>query len=287
LQIETLAIYGVGLLGGSVGLVAKARGIARRIIGIGRSRERLAHAIEQGAIDDMTTDLAAGCAEADWVLLASAVSHIIEILPQVATACKPSAIVTDVGSTKATIVRQAERVFPPSGPFFVGSHPMAGSEQSGVRHASAKLFEKACCIVTTTEATSQQAADQVEQFWRALGGRTVRLDPERHDRLVALVSHLPHMAAVGVLLVAAQGDEDADLLAALLGNGFKDSTRVAAGPPEIWRDICLENREPVADNLESLGNQLLALAEEIRAGESDRLLDHLRRARELRKRLVP
>jgi len=138
-----------------------------------------------------------------------------------------------------------------------------------------------------THATCKQAADQVEQFWRALGGRVVRLDPERHDRLVALVSHLPHMAAVGVLLLAAESGEDYDLLAALLGNGFRDSTRVAEGPPEIWRDICLENREPIADNLELLGEQSFALAEEIRMGESDRLLDHLIRARELRKRLVP
>jgi len=287
LQIGTLAIYGVGLLGGSVGLAAKARRIARRVIGIGRSTERLAEAVKRGAIDETTTQLEKGCAEADWVVLASTVSHIVELLPQVAEVCKSSAIVTDVGSTKATIVQEAECVFPRGGPFFVGSHPMAGSERSGVAHASADLFDNACCIVTPTRATSSEAAGRVEEFWRSLGARVVRLDPVRHDGVVSVVSHLPHMVAVSILSVAAELGEDAELLATLIGNGFKDATRVAAGPPEVWRDICLENREPIADNLERLAEDLLQAAEEIRDGETDALFERLRKARELRKRLAP
>jgi prephenate dehydrogenase len=287
LQIETLAIYGVGLLGGSVGLAAKARGIARRVIGVGRSAERLAEAVERGAIDAATTRLEEGCADADWVILASTVSHIIELLPQVAALCKSSAIVTDVGSTKATIVERAERFFPRGGPVFVGSHPMAGSERSGVVHASANLFENACCIVTPTRATPSREADQVEQFWKSLGARVARLDPAQHDRVVATISHLPHMTAVGLLLAASGLGEDADRLAKLIGNGFRDSTRVAAGPPEVWRDICLENREPIADNLERLAEDLRVVAEEIRDGDGDRLLERLQRAREFRKRLIP
>jgi prephenate dehydrogenase len=287
LHIETLAIYGVGLLGGSIGLAAKARGIARRVIGIGRSPERLAEAVKRGTIDEATTRLEGGCADADWIVLASSVSHIIELLPRVAAACKPTAVVTDVGSTKATIVQQAERAFPSGGPFFVGSHPMAGSERSGVAYASADLFENACCIVTSTSATSEEAARRVEQFWRAMGGRVVRLDPARHDRLVSVVSHLPHMAAVGVLLAAAQLHEDADILATLLGNGFRDSTRVAAGPPEIWRDICLENREAIADDLARLAQRLSQVAGQIRSGQADRLLELLQQARDFRKRLIP
>ena len=287
MQIGTLAIYGVGLLGGSVGLAAKARRIARRVIGIGRSTERLAEAVKRGAIDETTTQLEKGCAEADWVVLASTVSHIVELLPQVAEVCKSSAIVTDVGSTKATIVQEAECVFPRGGPFFVGSHPMAGSERSGVAHASADLFDNACCIVTPTRATSSEAAGRVEEFWRSLGARVVRLDPVRHDGVVSVVSHLPHMVAVSILSVAAELGEDAELLATLIGNGFKDATRVAAGPPEVWRDICLENREPIADNLERLAEDLLQAAEEIRDGETDALFERLRKARELRKRLAP
>jgi prephenate dehydrogenase len=287
MQIGTLAICGVGLLGGSVGLAAKARGIARRVIGIGRSTERLAEAVKRGAIDEATTQLAKGCAEADWVILASTVSHIIELLPQVAEVCKSSTIITDVGSTKATIVERAERVFPRGGPFFVGSHPMAGSERSGVVHASADLFQNACCIITPTRTASNETADRVAVFWRSLGARVVRLDPVQHDRVVSAVSHLPHMTAVGLLLVAAQLGEDPNLLATLIGNGFKDSTRVAAGPPEVWRDICLENRGPIADSLERLAEDLLVVAEEIRDGQSIRLLERLQRAQEFRKRLIP
>ena len=287
MQINTLAIYGVGLLGGSIGLAAKARGIARRVIGIGRSAERLAEAVRRGAVDQATTRLEEGCAEADWIVLASSVSHIVELLPRVAAVCKPAAVVTDVGSTKATIVQQAARAFPPAGPVFVGSHPMAGSERSGVANASADLFESACCIVTSTPQTPEEAAQRVEQFWRALGGRVVRLDPARHDRLVSLISHLPHMAAVGVLLAGAALDEDAEILATLLGNGFRDSTRVAAGPPELWRDICLENREAIADDLARLAEQLSQLAGQIRGGQAERLLEQLQRARDFRKRLIP
>jgi len=287
LQIDTLAIYGVGLLGGSVGLAVKARGVARRVIGIGRSPERLADAVKRGVVDEMTTRLEEGCGEADWIVLASAVSHIVELLPQVAEVCKSSTIVTDVGSTKTTIVQQAERIFPQDGPFFVGSHPMAGSERSGVAHASADLFENACCIITPTQTTSSEALGRVEEFWRSLGALVVRLDPKRHDRAVSAVSHLPHMAAVGILLVASEIGEEADLLAKLIGNGFRDSTRVAAGPPEVWRDICVENRGPIANNLERLAEDLLLIAEELRDGRTDRLLERLQRAREFRKRLIP
>jgi prephenate dehydrogenase len=291
-RIDTLAIYGVGLLGGSLGLAVKARGMARRVIGIGRSLERLEKAVALGAIDEATTDLAAGCAAADWVILASTVSHIISLLPSVAAACRPDAIVTDVGSTKATIVAEAERVFAGSdgsvrGPVFVGSHPMTGGEQSGVQHASADLFEDACCIVTPTDRTEEPAAIRVSEFWRALGGRVVRLDPGRHDELIAAVSHVPHLSAVGLLLFASELGEDPDLLASLLGNGFRDTTRIAAGPPDVWREICLENRGPIADHLDRLVAQLRALEAAVRAGDADVLTERLARAREFRKRLIP
>lgn len=287
LQIETLAIYGVGLIGGSVGLAAKSRAVARRVVGIGRSSERLAAAIERGAIDQATTCLEEGCARADMVVLASTVSHIRQTLARVAEACNPTALVTDVGSTKATIASQADRVFPRNGPFFVGSHPMAGGERSGVAHASADLFENACCIVTPTDPAPSEAVERVEQFWSALGARVVRLDPERHDRLVSAISHLPHLAAVGVLLAVMETGENEGLLASVIGNGFKDSTRIAAGSEQVWSEICLENRGPIAADLERLTSELLSLASQIRSGDARALADRLQRAREFRNRLVP
>jgi len=288
LQVNTLAIYGVGLLGGSVGMAVRKRGLARRVVGIGRSVERLSRALEMGAIDEMTTDLEEGCAGADLVVLASPVSNIIGVLPRVAETCKPGAIVTDVGSTKATIVARAERVFPrDGGPLFVGSHPMAGGEQSGVLFASADLFENASCIVTPTAATDPGAVEQVERFWRALGGRVVRLDPERHDRIVSAVSHLPHLAAVGVLLTAAEIDEDAEMLSKIVAGGFRDTTRVAASPAGLWRDICLENRDVIAEGLDRLAECLHHLASDIRTGEAEAIFEKLRQAREFRKRLLP
>lgn len=287
MQIGTLAIYGVGLLGGSVGLAAKQKGMTGRVIGIGRSLERLQKGVDLGAADEVTTDLGRGLADADMVVLASTVSHIVDLLPRAAAACKAGAIVTDVGSTKATIVSEATKAFAESSATFVGSHPMAGSEQSGVAFASAELFNDACCIVTSTPANSIEAANAVVAFWESLGARIVLLEPEQHDRMISRISHLPHLAAAAVLLAATDEDDDHETLASLLGNGFRDTTRVAEGPAEVWRDICLENRGPIADDLDRLAEEIRSLAGDVREGRAESLVDRLERARQLRKRLVP
>jgi prephenate dehydrogenase len=241
LHFSRLAIVGCGLLGGSLGMAARARGLCAEVIGVGRSSETLDEASRLGAITRAATDLKAGVAEADLVVLCTPVRHIISILPAVLAAVKPGAIVTDVGSTKLTIVQKAEELCRGTKALFVGSHPMAGAEKSGIRHAKETLYSGTNCFVTKTAATDLQAFARVCQFWEALDTRVVIARPERHDHLVALVSHLPHLVAVALVRTVQATGEDKNLMKGIVGNGFRDSTRIARSSAEIWDDIWGEN----------------------------------------------
>jgi prephenate dehydrogenase len=234
--IQRLAVVGVGLLGGSVAKAARAHGLAREIVGVGRDRARLAPALAEGVLDRAATDLAESLRDADFVLLAAPVSTIEAMLPAVAAAVAPTAVVTDVGSTKAGIARTARRLAPFP---FLGSHPMAGSEQSGYGVARADLFQGSTVMVTPTEAASA-LLEPVTAFWEHLGAsRVLALDPDAHDRAVAAISHLPHLVA-RALVDAVARHEPAALDVA--GRGFRDTTRIAAGDVEMWAQIFLENR---------------------------------------------
>jgi prephenate dehydrogenase len=244
-HFQSLAIYGVGLLGGSIALAAKERKLVETVIGIGRSEESIAQAHELGTIDSYTTDLESGVADADLVILCTPVRRIIEVLPIVMRHVKKGALVTDVGSTKSSIVEVAEQCRDQWRGTFVGSHPMAGSERSGVFHARSDLFEGATCFVTPTRHTDHAAFSALARWWRALGCRLAIARPQRHDALVALVSHLPHLVAVALVRAVESFNEDQNLVRGIIGNGFRDTTRIACGSAQMWQNICAENSEEI------------------------------------------
>ena len=215
-----------------------------------------------GAVDEHYDNPAAAVRDADLVVLCTPVGTFGRLLDAIGPALAPGAVVTDVGSTKASIV-QAARTSVPLSARFVGSHPMAGSEKRGVEFARADLFRGALCIVTPDEATDPEALAKVEGFWQRLGMRTRRLSPVEHDRRLAEVSHLPH--AVAAALVAMQDDASLDLA----GKGFADTTRVAAGDAGLWRDIFLDNRDNVLSSIERLSGELARFAARLRNGDTE------------------
>lgn len=280
---DKIAIVGVGLLGGSLGMTALENGIAREVIGITRSHPSIEEAKRHGAITSGTTNLAEGVAQADLIVLCTPVNHIIGILPDVMKHCKPDAIITDVGSTKASIVENGELIAAQFNRHFVGSHPMAGSEKSGVRYAKSDLYKGATCFVTKTENTSVEAFKRVCHFWKSLECRLAISRPHRHDRLVAAISHLPHVVAVATVLAVESFGEDKNLIKGILGNGFRDTTRVAAGDSRMWENICFDNRDEIIKTKQALEeslNTFMAACENTESSELKTLLENAREFRE-------
>ncbi len=222
-------------------------------MGYGHRASTLATALEIGAIDSKAATPAEAVADADLVILCTPVGLLAYMLQQIGPALKPGAIVTDVGSTKRSIVSAGERLIP-KGRFFVGSHPMAGSEKRGVEYARPDLFDNATCILTPTKQTNADALTAVDKFWQSLGMRTTLLSPEDHDRHLADVSHLPH--ALAAALISMQ--DDAALV--LCGKGFLDATRIAGGDGALWRDILQDNRDNMRASLERLSQELTRLS---------------------------
>jgi len=280
--IRQLAIVGVGLLGGSVAKAARLGGLARRIVGIGRDAGRLRPALDDGTLDLAVTDLDAGVREADFILLAAPVLTIEGLLERVWRAAPDRALITDVGSTKRNIVRAAERFAATRSLSFVGSHPLAGSEQAGYRVARADLFRGATVVVTPTEATELGALKKTTEFWEALGARVSSLDPETHDRTVAAISHLPHLIACALVDGAARVEPSALELAA---RGFRDTTRIAAGDPDMWTEIFLANRDALSATVEAFREALADLQRAIDAGQADALRAVLARIKATREQV--
>ena len=273
-MIRRLAVIGVGLLGGSVAKAARAQGIAREVIGIGRDASRLQAAVDEGAIDRATSDLADGLRDADFVLLATPVRAIEELLARAWDAIPTNAIVTDVGSSKAAIVRTAESLARRRRLAFVGSHPMAGSEKSGYGVSRADLFENALVVVTPTNACEPAAVKTVTAFWEHLGARVTTLEPAAHDLAVAAISHLPHLVACALVDAVSREAPGALPIAA---RGFKDTTRIAAGDPTMWQEIFLANRAPLVETLGAFRRALADLEALIERGDPETLAAALAR----------
>jgi len=274
-NIRTVTVVGVGLLGGSIGLAIRAGGSSAKIVGVGRRQTSLDEALQVGAVDEVCLNVAEGVAGADLVILATPVGAFNRLLTAAKDALKPGAIVTDVGSTKAEIVAQGEKVLSPGGPF-IGSHPMAGSEHRGPTFARADLFTGATCILTPTGNTPPELAERAQRFWQALGMRVVRMSPADHDQAVARISHLPQVLAS--LLMQLPSDSDLDIAA----TGFRDSTRLAGSDPEMWRDIIMTNRQPVLAAIETMTGELRHMAGLIEAGDADAIEQLLASAKQRR-----
>lgn len=246
-----ITIVGVGLIGGSVGLALRRRGLAASIIGVGRRSASLRVAERCGAIDAGTTDLAAGVRAADLVVVCSPVGSIAVQVLEVLRRGPENVVVTDAGSTKRAIVAAVERGQPRGGRVrFVGSHPIAGGEKSGPGAARDDLFVDRLVVVTPTPRSAPTAVDVVEAFWQALGARTVRMTPASHDRVLAATSHLPHLLATA--LAAATRPEDLPFA----GNGWADMTRLAAGDADLWRQILADNKVHVLKSLDKFAKVL-------------------------------
>lgn len=277
---ETVAIVGVGLLGGSLGLDLKARGLARRVVGITRSPDTALRILERGAADECGVEMAA-IADAGLVVLAQPVGAITDSLGEVARHARPDATVTDVGSTKAGIVRAGEAAL---GGRFVGGHPMAGSHLAGVSAARTGLFEGATWVFTPTEHTDPRRLERLTMLVTALGAVPVRLDIDTHDLIAAAVSHMPHVAACAVALAVGDLAGGDTRYGDLAGGGLRDMTRLAASPHYLWRDILATNR---ANTVEALRRLRERLDEAIAALEDDDAISDLfARAAEARAPLV-
>lgn len=262
MQPRRLSILGVGLLGGSIGLAVKSKVSSCTVAGYGHRRSTLEKAVALGAADEVHEDPAAAVRGADLVILCTPVGTFSDLLRAIKSSLAVGAVVTDVGSTKASVVEAAEQLLPPTVKF-VGSHPIAGSEKRGVEFARADLLAGALCILTPSEKTDVGALEGVESFWHSLEMRTTRVSPAEHDRRLADVSHLPH--AVAAALVRMQ--EEASF--PLAGRGFADMTRIAGGDAGLWRDILLDNRQNLIAGLERLGGELSRLATLLRAGDGE------------------
>jgi len=272
----TVAVVGVGLIGGSVGLAAKARGVARRVIGIGRNRASLDEAVARGAVDEATTDLARGVAEADLVVVAAGVAAIPALLERADAAARPGTLLTDAGSTKGSIVAGWERRRRGRRCRFVGAHPIAGSHRSGPGAADGELFAGRVTVVTPGKATPRGDAEEIGGFWAAVGSTVFMMPPKEHDTILAGTSHAPHLIAAALAVATPATSRP------FTAGGWRDTTRIAAGDPELWADILLDNAGAVAAAMSRFAVAAERLLTAIERGDRRRLVDLLARGKESR-----
>jgi prephenate dehydrogenase len=242
MHLGKITLVGVGLLGGSLGLAVRQLRLAGHVCGLVRRSNAIAECEKLGVVDQATRHLGPAVTDADLIILCSPIGQMRGLVQEMLPFLKPDAIITDVGSVKGIVVEELEPLAQSVGAHFVGSHPMAGSEKTGVTAARADLFRNAVCVVTPTGRTNVAALKLVNEFWTALGCRLLALSPTQHDDLVSRSSHLPHVVAAELanyVLSPIHPREQALLCA----NGFRDTTRVASGSPELWRDIALANRQ--------------------------------------------
>lgn len=267
MRFRKVTLVGVGLLGGSLGMALRQRGLAEHVCGVVRRSAIIADCERLGAVDMATRNLGPAVRGADLVVLCSPIGQMGPLTQELIPYLEPDALVTDVGSVKGTLVDELEAPIAKAGGHFIGSHPMAGSEKTGVQSARADLFEGALCAVTPTPRSHAPALAQVQQLWAALGARVLTLSPAQHDDLVSRSSHLPHVVAAALanyVLSPANPKEQA----ALCAGGFRDTTRIASGSPEMWRDIALANRENLGRVLGVLIEDLQEFQCSLRQGDS-------------------
>ncbi|UJS18326.1 MAG: prephenate dehydrogenase [Candidatus Jettenia sp.] len=272
MYFETICIIGPGLIGGSIGLALKKRNLARTIIGVSQRASSLEKALKMNAIDIGVSCIDKAVKDADIVILATSVNQIIKTAKEVIQLMKSNAILTDVGSTKNCIVEQITQNMR-SDVAFIGAHPIAGSEKKGVEFASPDLFEGCTCVVTPSQLNHTSALDTISCLWKLLGAKVIYLTPEQHDKILADVSHLPHLVA-SCLINAIKKE--------YLGygaSGLRDTTRVASGDPELWVDIFDQNRENIIQSIDQLIVELIGFKNDLLHKDNTTLLNRLRMAK--------
>ncbi|MGC3967535.1 MAG: prephenate dehydrogenase/arogenate dehydrogenase family protein [Pirellulales bacterium] len=261
---DTVAIVGVGLIGGSIGLDLLRGKLARHVVGIGRRPASLKTARDRGCVNATTTDLAEGVADADLIIVCTPVGRIVADVCSAAASAKPGALITDVGSTKRSIIAGVQGKLP-AGVTFVGSHPIAGSEKNGPAAALEGLFVKRTTVVTPAADTPEKATKAIERFWKSLHSRVVRMTPEAHDAALAATSHVPHVVAS-----ALAGATPPDILQ-LTAGGWLDSTRIAAADSQLWLEILTDNRAEVLRSLAEVEGRLAAFRKALETADAAKL----------------
>ena len=283
MKLQRLAVIGVGLIGGSLARALRAAGAVEEIVGAGRRIEHLQQAVDLGVIDRAAVNVADAVRGADAVVLAVPVAAMEAVLGECAGAVSPRAVLTDVGSVKGSVIRAARETLGPVFGRFVPGHPVAGTERSGVAASFAGLFEDHKIILTPEPDTDRDAVDTVRTLWEQAGGQVVEMGAVHHDRVLAACSHLPHVLAYSLVDMLVRRDDHREIFEYAAG-GFRDFTRIASSDPDMWRDICLANREPLLALLEQYRLDLKRLMDAVEKGDARALHDTFQRAKHARDR---
>jgi len=278
---KKIVIFGVGLIGGSFALALRKAGMVDEVVGFGRSSGNLQQAMQLGIIDRIGEDVAAEVGNADLVLLATPVGQMAELMARIAPHLGAHTLVTDGGSTKSDVVRDAYAQLGDKVAQFIPAHPIAGAEQSGAAAAGADLYMGKKVVLTPLQENSPQSVARVQAAWEECGANIYRLTHEEHDAVFAAVSHLPHLLSFALVHDLAQRD-NRDVLMSFAASGFRDFTRIAASSPEMWRDICLANHHALHKELQIYIAELLLLDKALEEGDAAQLEQTFRSARELR-----
>ena len=276
--MNRICIVGVGLLGGSLGADIRKRKLAKEVVGVVRREESIEESLKLGVVDKATLDLVEGVKDSDMVILATPISIMPQKAKELAGSINNETIVIDIASVKGKLVDELEKIL---GNNYVGTHPMAGSEKRGVSGFKLGLFEGAKCIITPTKNTRPKFLKIVKEFWDNLGAVTLVLSPKEHDKLVAFISHLPHIVASSLV------NNITDIPEALtcVGTGFKDSTRIAGSPPSLWKEICEWNKDEILFSIKKFEKELSEMKSLLKKGSWDNFSSKLQNAKDVRDKL--
>ncbi len=281
--VSKLVIIGVGLIGGSFALALRNAGMVNHIVGIGRSQHNMQRAVELGVIDEIATDTASALHNAELVFLAMPVGQTVSIMEQIAPHLQADTLITDAGSTKQDVIAAARLHLPLQSRYhFVPGHPIAGAEQSGVEAAKADLYYGKHTILTPLPETDDNSTERIRQLWQACGSIVSIMPADEHDRVLAATSHLPHILAFTLMNHLTRSADAPESLLRFAGSGFRDFTRIASSSPEMWRDICLANREELLKQIDAYQDALLQLREALNKRDSAVLEKAFSQAREIR-----
>ncbi|MGM4982535.1 prephenate/arogenate dehydrogenase family protein [Rhizobiales bacterium] len=285
-QFDRIALIGIGLIGSSIAHDIKRLGLAKEIVISTRSAETLKRAEELKLGDRYTPSSAEVVKDADLVIVSVPVGASESVAKEISAHLKPGAIVTDVGSTKASVIAQMQPHMP-ANVHFIPGHPLAGTEKSGPDAGFAGLFEGRWCIFTPIPGTDEAAIRKLRHFWETLGSRVDEMDPEHHDKVLAIVSHLPHLIAYNIVGTADDLETVTESeVIKYSASGFRDFTRLAASDPTMWRDVCLHNRDAILEMLSRFSEDLASLQRAIRWGEGDKIFELFTRTRAIRRSIV-
>lgn len=285
-SFKKITIIGLGLIGGSIGLALKRAGSTAQLIGSARSQKTLDVALERNLVERVEIDIVKSVEDADLVILATPLSSFKKIILKVSHNLKPGCIVTDTGSSKLKVIEELSNVIP-MGVSFIPGHPIAGTELSGPEAGFAELFDDRWCVLTPTEDTNKDALNSIRLFWEEMGSKVEIMNPEHHDRVLAITSHIPHLIAYNIVGTANDlANVTNKEVVKYSAGGFRDFTRIAASDPKMWRDIFLYNDEAVLEMLSFFSKDLMKLKKAIEEKDSDLLQNFFENTREVRKNII-